>query len=455
MPARASTAKKSREADKDVLHNPVKDSKVRKRPMSKPQVNRLANWSWTHELPTEEQRVKNGRLPGRTLVNWSKPFILEKALLHLLYECDVQGIELPLDHVAHRLWPGATGEALRQRCERLRKEFVAAGHLVPPKIRRGQEVSPLVRGVVRANQEDPTDLKTTRDVLFTEPFVETPTYDDSAFTLAHNKSCRKKGDTPGVNQKLRHRFLNRMNANIDANGDEDDNFEDVGSDLERGIPPQHQPSRLSHGKAAIVQQSSEFENDMAFGTQYQLEDNAYIGTTDIGDAEFMPEDFADFADGEFDSSPDLVTQLDQRYYADPFFTPIQRSATGSNAAFIPPASNSTGPISPTEMIWSQPSMNHNDQAIFPSINQAPPADYLDRILLAQQSTQALLQHMPQNAGDKEHQRSNGAAHSTSDETDQNEANKAGTNDPEPFTSYGRFLNIPDVEYDDLFPDLGI
>ncbi|KAI1852662.1 hypothetical protein JX266_002203 [Neoarthrinium moseri] len=219
MPARPHTIKKSREGDKDVLHSAAKDSKVRKRPLSKPQKDRLANWHWTHELPTEEQRIKNGRLPGRTLVNWSKPFTMEKAFLHLIYECDVQGIELPLDHVAHRLWPGATGEALRQRCERLRNEFIAAGHLVPPKIRRGQQVSNLIRGVVRANPEDPNDPLTTRDVPFTEAYNENPVHDDSAFTYAHNKTSRKKGAAPTVNRKFQHRYL-RAEASQDVDEDE-------------------------------------------------------------------------------------------------------------------------------------------------------------------------------------------------------------------------------------------
>ncbi|KAI1860775.1 uncharacterized protein JN550_011237 [Neoarthrinium moseri] len=235
MPAQASKSKKSREVDNDVLRSPAKDAKVRKRVVSKPQADRLGNWNYTHELPTGEQRVKNGRLPGRTLVHWSRPFMMEKALLNLLYECDVQGIELPLDHVAHRLWPGASGEALRQRCERVRTELLVTGHLVPPKNRRGQQVSNLTRGVVRASPGDPNDLKTTRDVPFTEPFDENIVYDDAAFTYVHNRSSRKEGKAPGVNRKFQHGFLKRVHASQDIdelegdalNNEDEDDAEDA------------------------------------------------------------------------------------------------------------------------------------------------------------------------------------------------------------------------------------
>lgn len=71
---------------KDVLRNPTQPAKVTKKTptdsaekastqsikvRSKVQSDRLDNWAYTHELPSAAARSKNGRVPGRILINWT------------------------------------------------------------------------------------------------------------------------------------------------------------------------------------------------------------------------------------------------------------------------------------------------------------------------------------------------------------------------------------------------
>jgi hypothetical protein len=76
----------------------------------------------------------------------------EKLLLHLQYECTRHKIQLPWDAVAHRLHPGSSGAAVMQHLNRLRRELITEGHLVPPLPSRPSfcETSDMeVRGFIR------------------------------------------------------------------------------------------------------------------------------------------------------------------------------------------------------------------------------------------------------------------------------------------------------------------
>lgn len=119
--------------------------------------------------------------------------MIEKAFLHLLYECEIRNIDLPLDFVAHRLCPGATGEAMTQRAERLRKELIAEGHVVPPKAgKKGTNLNAEIRGHIRKYPGDAKNLLETRDVLFTEPMEDVAHADPTAYMLVHNRQSRDK-----------------------------------------------------------------------------------------------------------------------------------------------------------------------------------------------------------------------------------------------------------------------
>ncbi|KAK6075550.1 hypothetical protein SCUP515_05983 [Seiridium cupressi] len=179
---------------KKVPTKKVLAQKVPKKKMpTKGQSERLASWDYTHNLPSSTERSKNGRVHGRTLINWTRPRMMEKAFLHLMYESEVRNIELPLDAVAHRLYPGATGEALRQRFHRLRKEMIAEGHLVPPKAgKKRTNLNPKIRGHIRKFPGDPENILETREVLFTEPIDDAEFNDPTGFLLVHNASARTK-----------------------------------------------------------------------------------------------------------------------------------------------------------------------------------------------------------------------------------------------------------------------
>jgi len=58
----------------------------------------------------------------------------EKLLLHIQYECQKEGIELPWARIAHRLHPGSSPGAITQHLKKLRVNLLAEGHLVPPTI---------------------------------------------------------------------------------------------------------------------------------------------------------------------------------------------------------------------------------------------------------------------------------------------------------------------------------
>ncbi|EGX93189.1 hypothetical protein CCM_04561 [Cordyceps militaris CM01] len=141
--------------------------------------NHARDSSFSHTLPTDEQKRGNGRVVGRSLIMWARPRMAEKLLLHLHYECTRHKIVLPWDSIAHRLHPGSSGAAVVQHLNRVRKELIREGHLVPPVCQKpssGSGVDPGIRGFVRLDP-DGEDKETTRPVRFDEK------YDDLRFNL--------------------------------------------------------------------------------------------------------------------------------------------------------------------------------------------------------------------------------------------------------------------------------
>lgn len=103
----------------------------------------------------------------------------EKLLLHLHFECTRHKVNLPWDAIAHRLHPGSSGAAIVQHLNRVRKELIREGHLVPPicqKPSSNSNVDPTIRGYVRQDTES-NDKDSTRPVRFDEK------YDDLKFNL--------------------------------------------------------------------------------------------------------------------------------------------------------------------------------------------------------------------------------------------------------------------------------
>lgn len=103
------------------------------------------------------------------LTSWKGPRMAEKLILHLHYECVRHKVNIPWDAIAHRLRPGSSGAAVLQHVNRLRKELLAEGHMVPPPAQKASSLTPFdpsIRGYVR----DPSgDTKhATRAVRFDE-----------------------------------------------------------------------------------------------------------------------------------------------------------------------------------------------------------------------------------------------------------------------------------------------
>ncbi|UKZ80514.1 hypothetical protein TrVFT333_008275 [Trichoderma virens FT-333] len=86
--------------------------------------------TYTHNLPTDEQKKGNGRVTGRSLIMWNRPRMAEKLLLHIHYECARHKVNVPWDAIAHRLRPGSSGQAVLQHVNRLRKELLSEGHML-------------------------------------------------------------------------------------------------------------------------------------------------------------------------------------------------------------------------------------------------------------------------------------------------------------------------------------
>ncbi|KAF4126437.1 hypothetical protein GMORB2_0173 [Geosmithia morbida] len=88
--------------------------------------------TFTSRPPTADERRLNGRVPGRSLIPWTRPRMAEKLLLNLLFELGRVKTHIPWDVVAHRLHPGSSASAITQYTNRLRRDLLAEGHIVPP-----------------------------------------------------------------------------------------------------------------------------------------------------------------------------------------------------------------------------------------------------------------------------------------------------------------------------------
>lgn len=76
-------------------------------------------------------------------------------------------VELPWDAIAHRFHPGSSGTAVQQHLNRMRKDLVAEGHLVPPPFNKAKPADPSIRGFMRADEEG-DDITTVRPIRYDE-----------------------------------------------------------------------------------------------------------------------------------------------------------------------------------------------------------------------------------------------------------------------------------------------
>jgi len=95
------------------------------------------------------------------------PRMLEKLLLHLVYECHRNDVKLPWDKVMARLAPGSSVDSALQQMNKTREIMITEGHMVPPlKSKRCVPADPDVRGIIRdMSSENPS---ATRTVNWTE-----------------------------------------------------------------------------------------------------------------------------------------------------------------------------------------------------------------------------------------------------------------------------------------------
>ncbi|RAL66362.1 hypothetical protein DID88_006031 [Monilinia fructigena] len=98
----------------------------------------------------------NGRAEGRKLVSWHRTRMMEKLILHIVFECRRANINLPWDKIAHRLCPASSGAAAQQFINKMRDVLITEGHLVPPPI--GKKAVPKNISFCRVDEEI-VDLK--------------------------------------------------------------------------------------------------------------------------------------------------------------------------------------------------------------------------------------------------------------------------------------------------------
>ncbi|KAG8405398.1 hypothetical protein J3458_022055 [Metarhizium acridum] len=197
-PARKTNASKSRSPAKDrrsanrtqSAEASLVSSSVPSSP-TKTETPRTARYS--HHLPTDQQRKGNGRVAGRNLIMWNRPRMAEKLLLHIHYECSRHKLQLPWDAIAHRFHPGSSGAAIIQHINRLRREVLVEGHLVPPLTQRSSATpaDPNLRGYVRRDTEGDY-VETTRPVYFDERL------DDPKFSIPGDFPFNEESMEPEV-----------------------------------------------------------------------------------------------------------------------------------------------------------------------------------------------------------------------------------------------------------------
>lgn len=96
--------------------------------------------------------------------------MMEKLILHIVFECRRANINLPWDKIAHRLCPASSGAAAQQFIHKMRDVLITEGHLVPPPIGKKAVFDPNIRGYIR--DMDAKDPKTSRSVGWDEEIVD-------------------------------------------------------------------------------------------------------------------------------------------------------------------------------------------------------------------------------------------------------------------------------------------
>ncbi|KAB8301199.1 hypothetical protein EYC80_003090 [Monilinia laxa] len=157
----------------------------------------------------------NGRAEGRKLVSWHRTRMMEKLILHIVFECRRANINLPWDKIAHRLCPASSGAAAQQFINKMRDVLITEGHLVPPPIGKKVVFDPNIRGYIR--DMDAKDPKTSRSVGWDEEIVDLkeslviPGVSRGSGSYRRNKdlwSCRKSSiaeETPTKTVRARPR----------------------------------------------------------------------------------------------------------------------------------------------------------------------------------------------------------------------------------------------------------
>lgn len=96
--------------------------------------------------------------------------MIEKLLLHVHYECHRRGLNIPWDHVVHRLSPGSSGSSALQHLTKLRDVLTAEGHMVPPLLGKVTvKQDPSIRGYVR---DMSSEIKTMTRIVCWDEHIE-------------------------------------------------------------------------------------------------------------------------------------------------------------------------------------------------------------------------------------------------------------------------------------------
>ena len=87
--------------------------------------------------------------------------MLEKLLLHIVYECHRNKVDIPWDKVMARLAPGSTPDSAMQHMNKTREYMITEGHMVPPlKQKRGSPQDADIRGIIRdMTSEEPSETR--------------------------------------------------------------------------------------------------------------------------------------------------------------------------------------------------------------------------------------------------------------------------------------------------------
>lgn len=189
----------------------------------------------------------------------------EKLLLHIHYECVRHKVNIPWDAISHRLRPGSSGQAILQHVNKLRKELLAEGHMVPPPAHKNSPSTPYdptVRGYVR----DPTsdDKHATRSVGFDEKL------DDAKINLPDAFDAMDEGEDE---------FFPEANGDELCTPESDDNVIVLEDDIPLPVTPTpvrhaapRQPVSASATQYSLKPQTLQQEN-VAAAQQLDLFDN--------------------------------------------------------------------------------------------------------------------------------------------------------------------------------------